>query len=232
MTTRRPLLKACGIVRRDPRRGISLLAGACIEIRPGDRTAVVGPSGSGKTLLLRSLALLDTLDAGSVEWNGMPVRGSDVPLFRKHVTYLHQRPAFLEGTVEDNLRIPFSLRVHSGTSFDRHGAISILERLGREESFLAKQASELSGGEGQVLALVRSIQLNPNVLLLDEPTASLDPKTTLAVEALIDGWALESPGERAFLWVSHDEEQARRVSRCELRLEAGRVEPQPQGATR
>jgi putative ABC transport system ATP-binding protein len=232
MTTRGPLLKACGIERRDPKGGDPLLSDVCLEVSAGDRTAVVGPSGAGKTLLLRSLALLDSLDAGSVEWNGEPVRGRAVPLFRKSVAYLHQRPAFVEGTVEDNLRLPFSLRVHRGTTFDSRRAVSLLEHLGREESFLAKHARDLSGGEGQVLALVRTIQLSPNVLLLDEPTASLDPKTALAVEALIERWALERPGERAFLWVSHDQEQARRVARRELRIEAGRVVPQTEEALR
>jgi putative ABC transport system ATP-binding protein len=232
MTTRRPLLKACGIERRDPNGGASLLRDVCLEVSAGDRTAVVGPSGAGKTLLLRSLALLDTLDAGSVEWNAEPVRGRAVPLFRKSVTYLHQRPAFVEGTVEDNLRLPFSLRVYRGTAFDKWGAVSLLEQLGREEAFLGKQTRDLSGGEGQLLALVRTIQLSPNVLLLDEPTASLDPKTTLAAEALIESWALERPGERAFLWVSHDQEQARRVARRELRIEAGRIVPQTEEAMR
>jgi putative ABC transport system ATP-binding protein len=62
------------------------------------------------------------------------------------------------------------------------------------------------------------------VLLLDEPTASLDAKTSRAVETLLEGWILERPSERAFLWVSHDQEQARRVARRELRIEAGRIE--------
>jgi putative ABC transport system ATP-binding protein len=232
MTTSRPLLKACGIERRDPKGDVSLLSGVYLDVSAGDRTAVVGPSGAGKTLLLRSLALLDTLDAGFVEWNGEPVPQRAVPVFRRSVTYLHQRPAFVEGTVEDNLRLPFSLRVHHGTSFDRRRAVALLEQLGREESFLAKHARDLSGGEGQLLALVRTIQLSPNVLLLDEPTASLDPKATLAVEALIVSWALEQPDDRAFLWVSHDQEQANRVARRELRIEAGRVVPQTEEATR
>jgi putative ABC transport system ATP-binding protein len=228
--TRGPLLKACGIERRDPRGGASLLSGVCLEVSPSDRTAIVGPSGAGKTLLLRSLAVLDRLDAGFVEWNGEPVRGRAVPHFRKSIAYLHQRPAFVEGTAEDNLRLPFSLHVHRGTPFDRPRVLSLLEQLGREESFLAKQARDLSGGEGQILALVRAIQLSPNVMLLDEPTASLDPKGALAVEALIESWVLERPDERAFLWVSHDREQARRVARRELRIEAGRIVPRAEGA--
>ncbi|MCA1657197.1 MAG: ATP-binding cassette domain-containing protein, partial [Actinobacteria bacterium] len=110
-------------------------------------------------------------------------------------------------------------------SFDRRRAVCILAQLGRDEAFLEKKARDLSGGEGQLVALARTLQLDPSVLLLDEPTASLDPKTTLAVESLLQSWARERPGERAFLWVSHDQEQARRVSHRELRVEAGRIEP-------
>jgi UDP-glucose/iron transport system ATP-binding protein len=224
MTTRNALLRACGLERRDPKGGASLLSGICLEVSAGDRTAVVGPSGAGKTLLLRAIAMLDTIDAGFIEWNGAPVRGRAVPFFRKSVIYLHQRPAFVDGTVEDNLRLPYSLGVHRGTSFERRQAVQFLEQLGRDETFLAKNARDLSGGEGQLVALVRSLQLGPSVLLLDEPTASLDAGSTRAVEALLAGWLSERPGERAFLWVSHDQEQARRVALRELRIEAGRIE--------
>ena len=224
MTTRKPFLRACGLERRAPKGGTSLLTGICLEVFAGDRIAVVGPSGAGKTLLLRALALLDPLDAGFLEWNGESIKGRAVPFYRMNVTYIHQRPAFIDGTVEDNLRLPFSLAIYRGTSFERGRAISLLERLGRDVGFLAKNARDLSGGEGQLVALVRTLQLGPRVLLLDEPTASLDAETTRAVEALLDGWALEQPTERAFLWVSHDQEQARRVATRELRIKTGGIE--------
>jgi putative ABC transport system ATP-binding protein len=227
MTTRKAIVRACGLERRDPRGGASLLSGVCLDVAAGDRIAVVGPSGAGKTLLLRALALLDTLDGGVVEWNGEPVRGRAVPLFRKSVVYLHQRPAFAEGAVEHNLRIPFSLGVHRGASFERQAVVSLLSRLGRGESFLEKKAQDLSGGEGQLVALVRALQLGPSVLLLDEPTASLDAETTRAAEALLVDWALEQPTARAFVWVSHDREQARRVAHRHLRLDSGRIGTEP-----
>jgi putative ABC transport system ATP-binding protein len=226
MVTGKALVKACGLERRDPRGGAPLLSGICLEVSAGDRTAIVGPAGSGKTLLLRALALLDPLDGGVIEWDGEPVRGRSVPLFRKSVAYLHQRPAFVEGTVEDNLRLPFSLGAYRGMSFDRQLAASLLSQLGRDEAFFVKRARDLSGGEGQIVALVRTLQLGPSVLLLDEPTASLDPETTRGAEALLESWALERPAERAFLWVSHDQGQARRVAHRRLRIEAGRIGPE------
>src|SRR6516225_10098175 len=119
MQTRTPMLKACGLGRRRENGGDWLLHGVCIAISPGDRLAVTGPSGAGKTLLLRALALLDPLDEGVIQWKGQSVSGSDVPAYRREVIYLHQRPSLFEGSVEANLRYPFSLKVNRGRSFNK-----------------------------------------------------------------------------------------------------------------
>ena len=123
------------------------------------------------------MAMLDPLDAGSIRWQGRAVAGEAVPGYRKQVIYLHQRPALLDGSVEDNLRHPFTLKAHRDRRFDRSGSIDLLARLGRDRSFLDKASRDLSGGEAQIVGLVRALQLDPAVLLLDEPTASLDPAT-------------------------------------------------------
>src|SRR6266478_4288314 len=85
-----------------------LLRDVSLAVRGGDRLAIIGPTGSGKTLLLRSLALLDPTDEGQVLRLNGPISPDSVPDFRRQVIYLHQRPALIEGTVEDNLRLPFS----------------------------------------------------------------------------------------------------------------------------
>src|SRR5262245_53862546 len=150
------LLEARGVGRRRPGGDGWLLEDASLALRPGDRLALVGPTGGGKTLLLRALALLDPLDAGTVCWQGEPVPNSGVPAFRRQVIYLHQRPALFEGTVEDNLRQPFALRVHRGERFDPARVASLLAALGRDASFLAKRQGDLSGGEAQITALLRA----------------------------------------------------------------------------
>jgi putative ABC transport system ATP-binding protein len=127
--------------------------------------------------------------------------------------------------VETNLRHPFSLRVHRNRRFDRDRIINLLEQLGRDVSFLEKLHRDLSGGEAQIVALVRAIQLDPTVLLLDEPTASLDREAATSIEDLLRRWHLEGAGRRSYVWVTHDSGQAERVADQVLWMEAGRVGP-------
>jgi putative ABC transport system ATP-binding protein len=188
---------------------------------------IVGPSGAGKTVLMRAIALLDPLDAGSIRWQGRAVRGDAVPSYRKQVVYLHQRSALWDGSVEDNLRFPYSLKAHAGESFDRGRVEDLLNDLGRGPAFLAKSSRDLSGGEAQIVALVRALQLDPVVLLLDEPTASLDPETALAVEGLLDRWLTARADQRALVWIGHDATQTRRVTGRRLTLRSGQIEPEP-----
>lgn len=221
MDRRKPVLQACGLGRRKPGSDQWLIRGICMAILPGDRIALGGPSGSGKTVLLRALSLLDPIDEGSIEWKGEPIRGDALPAYRKEVLYVHQRPALLEGNVEENLRRPFSLKVHRGREFDRERIVALLEDLGRDAAFLWKSSRDLSGGEAQIVALLRAIQLDPTVLLLDEATAALDPATVAAVERLLDHWWSEAPGERAIVLISHNPEQAGRFADRRLHMSAG-----------
>ena len=229
------LLEAEGLCRRAAD-GTVLIDRASLTVRAGERLGIEGPTGSGKSVLLRALALLDPVDpagGGTLRYRGAPVADRDVPRFRSRVSYLHQEPALLEGTVEESLRSPFELAVHrgqrgeGGRSFDRARAVELLTSLGRDASFLTKQRDDLSGGERQVTALVRLLQLEPEVLLLDEPTAALDPETTARVEGLLVRWV--EAGERAAVWVSHDPAQARRLATRRLRVEGGRLVPEGSG---
>src|SRR5262249_906755 len=114
-------------------------------------------------------------------------------------------------------------------SFDPARAEELFGRLGREPGFLAKSSRDLSGGESQLVGLVRALQLDPAVLLLDEPTASLDPATTRAVEGLLEDWLDADPSARALVWVSHDADQVRRMTDRRVYLRAGRLESEESG---
>jgi putative ABC transport system ATP-binding protein len=227
---RTPLVEARQIQLRTQQRGPYLLHPTDFALRAGERAVLTGPSGSGKSVFLRALALLDPLDGGAVLWRGKPVARTSMPRFRRHIAYLRQRPALLDGTVEDNLRYPYSLAVYRDAAFNAVRVKALLEAAGRPAEFLMRDASELSGGEAQIVALVRVLQLDPDALLLDEPTASLDPESARAVEALVGGWFEQDRAARATVWVSHDPAQAARVGNRHLTMRAGVFDAAPEAA--
>jgi putative ABC transport system ATP-binding protein len=223
MNAARTLLEARDIGRLAPGSQQWLLRNASLAVRGGERLAIVGPTGAGKTLLLRALALLDPVDEGQVLWLGQPIAAERVPHYRRHVTYLHQRSPLIEGTVEENLRLPFTLAIHAREEFDRGRVVALLESAGRDAEFLTRGSRDLSGGEGQIVAVVRALQLNPTVLLLDEPTASLDAATAHSIEQLVFQWHRQSELGRAAVWVTHDREQASRIANRIIEMNSRRI---------
>jgi putative ABC transport system ATP-binding protein len=226
MTTVSSLLTACGLGRRKPRGDGWLVSEIYLELRAGDRLAIAGPSGSGKTVLLRAIAMLDPVDEGTIHLRGRAIPHEAIPAYRGEVVYLHQRPALIEGSVLKNLERPYSLQVHRTKRFDRNRSLELLAGLGRDQAFLDKSARDLSGGEAQIVALVRAVQLDPAVLLLDEPTASLDPAAARCIERLVGRWLEEDAQGRAVIWISHDLEQARRLGTRRLVMQSGRLQPE------
>ncbi len=194
------------------------LSNLSLRVMPGDRISLTGPSGAGKSVLLRSLALLDKPVGGAVRYCGEPITTGIVPTYRSAVAYLMQRASLPGETVRDALEQPFRLHVHRERHYDERMAVTLLERAGKTGDFLDKTNANLSGGEAQIAALIRTLLLAPEVLLLDEPTAALDPTSAAAVEALIDHWYQPS---RAFIWISHDPQQAERIAAIHWRVADG-----------
>lgn len=216
-----PLIEARRIARRDAQRDQILLHPTDFALHAGQRVVLTGPSGSGKSVFLRALALLDPLDGGTLHWHGHALAHTQIPRYRRHIAYVRQRPALIDGTVEDNLRYPYSLAVYRGAAFDAERARVLFDAAGRGSGFLSRATAELSGGEAQIVALVRVLQLDPEALLLDEPTASLDPESARAVETLIAQWLERERTARATVWVSHDPAQAQRVGERHITMRAG-----------
>ena len=219
-----PLLRVQSLGRRNPNASGWLLENISFDLHAGERVALAGPTGSGKTLLLRALALLDPVDAGAVEFQGRGLAAREIPGYRARVIYLHQRPALLPGSVEDNLRTPLKLAVHRGKTFDRAATLERLAGVDRGAEFLDREERHLSGGERQIVALLRAMQLNPDILLLDEPTAALDATSASAVETLVDAWQADAQTTpRTTVWVSHSSDQVARVADRILQLRRGRL---------
>ncbi len=151
-----------------------------LTVVSGDLVAVRGASGSGKTTLLRALAGLITADAGRVELDGHAPHVISWPTYRSRVTYVGQQPAFIDGTVRDNLSHPFGFQCRSGR-YEDEAAAQLLELFLLEADMLDQPVSQLSVGEQQRIALIRALLTRPWFLLLDEPISALDAKSAKRV---------------------------------------------------
>jgi putative ABC transport system ATP-binding protein len=196
------------------RDGALVLDGITAGVGEG-ATCIAGPSGAGKSTLLRLLNRLADPDRGRVLYRGRDVRELDVLGLRRDVCLVPQLPALIDGTVADNVALGPKLA-------GRHADVPrALELAGLAPSFAIRDAARLSVGEQQRVMVARALALEPAVLLLDEPTASLDAASRDAVEAtLLD--LRERPG-LSYVMVTHDPAQAERLADRVLRLEHGHV---------
>jgi putative ABC transport system ATP-binding protein len=167
---------------------------------------ILGKSGQGKSTLLRILGLLSRPDSGTMSLHGIPSAAWSPEQWRSKVSYVAQQAIMLPGSVEDNLRTVS--RLHD-KPFEQAYAQSLMERLELSDVDWSKPAAQLSGGQKQRLALIRSLLLRPEILLLDEVTASLDTVSKQAVEQVLT--ELNRSSGTTLIWVTHDLEQARGI---------------------
>lgn len=195
-----------------------------LGIHPGEVLALLGPSGAGKSTLLRLLNFLELPSAGEISFRGQVISGvSPASLeMRRRVTTVFQRPVLLNRSVWDNVRYGLTLRGERNGKAEVAGA---LEQVGLT-SFARQQARTLSGGEAQRVALARALVLRPDVLLLDEPTANLDPYNVSLIEQIVQRANREQGA--TVVMVTHNLHQARRLgTRVGLLLEGAVVEVAP-----
>jgi len=196
------------------RRGeAQLLTEVSATIDAGRCTALVGPSGAGKSTLLRLLNRFEDPSSGVISFHGRPLGALNVLDLRRRVGLVAQRPALLTGTVREELQVAVA-------DLTDETALDLLRRTGLGPEFLDRTTATLSGGEAQRLCLARALTVSPEVLLLDEPTSSLDLASAAAVEDTVE--RLVADGLTVVL-VSHDGAQAHRLSTYVLVLSGGRL---------
>jgi len=198
-----------------------------LDVHRGEILALVGPSGAGKSTLLRLLNFLEPPTAGVIRFLGQDYDAQRVaPLpVRRRVTMVFQRPVLLNRSVADNAAYGLRLR---GQYDARTQVAEALERVGLADR--AKQSARtLSGGEMQRVSLARAMVLQPDALLLDEPTANLDPYNVGLIEDILR--SLNRDRQTTLVLVTHNVFQARRMAhRVALFLEGQIVEIAPTAA--
>jgi tungstate transport system ATP-binding protein len=200
------------VVRRD---GRTLLDHAALTVAHGAGvTVIIGPNGAGKSLLIRTLAGLIIPDEGRVTWAGtLPDQTR-----ARRVGFLLQRPVMLRRRAIDNLIYVLKLDGHDEAS--AHG-IALQHMANQGLAHVAKtHARGLSGGEQQRLALLRALIREPDVLFLDEPSANLDPASTMAIERQLRAAAEQGS---CVVLVTQDLAQARRLADLIVFVHKGRV---------
>lgn len=186
--------------------GRDVLKVAEMSVECGEILALIGPSGAGKSTLLRLLNFLEPAAGGQITFDGVPVTEALPLATRRRVTTVFQRPVLLRRSVTANLRYGVALQ---GKKLAPEDLTYWLEKLGLEK-LASQNAVKLSGGEAQRVALARALLLQPDVLLLDEPTANLDPYNVGLIEQIVR----EENAQRGMtvVLVTHNIFQARRLA--------------------
>jgi tungstate transport system ATP-binding protein len=189
--------------------GRTILEVPHITVQPGEVLALIGPNGAGKSTLLRVLGLLEPPTSGTVRFHGRPVRwdSRDLLAIRRRLASVFQEALLCDTSVEANVRLGFRLRGLSS----KEAATQVqawLTRLGIAH-LARRQARTLSGGEAQRTSLARAFAIQPDVLLLDEPFAALDPLTRDELLTVLQ--SLLHRGGVTTVFVTHDRDEALRL---------------------
>lgn len=190
-----------------------LVDGVSVTIRDREMIVIVGPSGAGKSSFLRLLNRLDEPTAGTVLIDGVDYHEIPPRELRVRVGLVPQSPALVPGTVFENATRGLTLR---NEPIDTERTTQILTQLGLNR-YEDRTVEDLSGGETQRVAIARTLLNGPEVLLLDEPTASLDSASEARVEDLLSELDLTT------VLITHDEEQARRIGDRVMELRDGQL---------
>ncbi|MGB6134041.1 MAG: ABC transporter ATP-binding protein [Acidobacteriaceae bacterium] len=202
-----------------------VLDGISVSVKRGETLAVLGRSGTGKSVLLRLIVGLDTPDSGSVRIQGQNLAGlalDQLGALRKKMGFLFQHAALYDSlTVAENVAFPLEHHRRDLSRSERSDRVmQLLTEVGME-SALGEMPSDISGGMQKRVGLARALALQPEILLLDEPTAGLDPISSGEIDELI--LKLQRERQMASVVVTHDLHSARTIASRLALLDQGKV---------
>lgn len=200
----------------------TVLKDISFDVSTGDILAIVGPSGSGKSTLLRCLNMIETPSSGKIVFEGTNLvdKKTNLSLVRKKIGMVFQQfNLFNHLSVLDNLMLaPVKLKV-MGEGSAKRKAIMLLEKIGLKDKALSYPSS-LSGGQKQRVAIIRTLMMDPDIILFDEPTSALDPEMIGEVLDLIKMVASEN---KTMIIVSHEISFVKSIANRILFLENGKI---------
>jgi putative ABC transport system ATP-binding protein len=214
-----PVLEAVDLCRTvdTPEGPRPLLRGVNFRLNRGQVMAVVGPSGAGKSTLLRILNRLDEPSCGTLLLSGEDHRNIDPRKLRRRVGMVMQRAYLFAGSASMNIAYG---PAQDGKKLSNAQIEDLMGHVGMA-GCANRDVATLSGGEAQRISIARALANEPEVLLLDEPTSSLDPDAKQGIERLLAALVIER--HATCVWVTHDVAQAERVADVVLRIEAGQA---------
>lgn len=195
---------------------VKILKDISFTVQKKEIIALLGPSGSGKSSLLKSINMLNTPSCGQIKYHNNHIQEISPMALRKKIGYVLQKPTLFGNDVMENLKYPCEL--HQKV-FDINLVEFYLKKVNLKPDILEKKPNELSGGEQQRISLVRTLLLEPEIILLDEVTSALDEDNTLLIEELIK-YENEN-NELTVIFISHNNEQAKRLAQKVIYMEEG-----------
>nr|WP_321397573.1 ABC transporter ATP-binding protein [uncultured Desulfobacter sp.] len=198
-----------------------ILASQSFDIPQGEFVLIHGPSGAGKSTLLRLMNRLEEVDSGEINFLGQNLTHLNPCELRRQAAYLQQSPVIPDQSIKEILLQPFLFRINKDKAVppDQH-LQQLLAKVKMKNVRLADEGAMLSGGQRQRLSLLRTLLTDPKVLLLDEPTSSLDSESKRYVYELLED--INRKGTTIVL-ISHDKFLPKNASVMEITIDQGRV---------
>ena len=195
----------------------TILKNLSLNIDKGDFISIIGPSGSGKSTFLKLCSHLISPTNGDIIFKNKNFMDYSPTELRKSIAYSFQTPYLFGDTVMENINFPFSIR---SLIPDPKRVCDLFSMFHMETDYLNRDVKNLSGGEKQRIALIRSLLFIPEILLLDEVTSALDVDNSIIVENVIT--SLNKEGTTV-LWITHNPEQSRKYANKILGIETGEI---------